>query len=92
MKLSTLVKTSYSFGIIAVLIGALLKIQKIDAAGILLTIGMIATLVFIVTAIIEVNRSKQISEKEKGLWTVSFICFSGIAGLVYLFNERKRVV
>jgi len=91
MKLGTIVKTSFIISFIITLIGAYLKITHSEGAETLLIIGIIATLVFIVTAIYEVRTSKRIDNTEKTMWTHAFIFFSGIAGLIYFFIGRKRI-
>lgn len=92
MKLGTIVKTSFILSFIITLIGAWLKIIHTEAAETLLILGVIATLVFIVTAIYEVRTSSKIANTEKTMWTLAFIFFSGIAGLIYFFSGRKRIV
>ncbi len=91
MKLGTILKWSFIISFIFTLIGAYLKIKHSVSADPLLIIGIIATLVFIVTAIYEVRTSNRIDNTEKKIWTLAFIFFSGIAGLIYFFIGRKRV-
>ncbi len=92
MKLGTIVKTSFIVSLLITLIGAYLKITHSEGAETLLIIGVIATLVFIVSAIYEVRTSTKIASSEKTMWTIAFIFFSGIAGLIYFFIGRKRIV
>lgn len=68
-----------------------MKITHSQGAETFLIIGLITTLVFIVSAIIEVRTSKRIDQTEKTMWTIAFILVSGIAGLVYFFIGRKRI-
>ena len=91
MELGTIVKTSFIISFITTIIGAYLKITHSESAEALLIIGLIATLVFIVTAIYEVRTSKRINNTEKIMWTIAFIFFSGIAGLIYIFIRRRRI-
>ena len=91
MKLGTIVKTSFILSFIITIIGAYLKITHSEGAETLLIIGVIATLIFIVTAIYEVRTSKRIDNTEKTMWTIAFIFMSGLAGLIYFFIGRKRI-
>jgi hypothetical protein len=91
MKLGTIVTISFIIGFILTLVGAFLKITHSEGANTLLTIGIIASIVFIVTAIYEVRTSKRIDNAEKTMWTLGFIFFSSIAGLIYVFISRRRI-
>lgn len=92
MKLSTIVKTSFLLSFITTLVGAYLKITHFKGAETLLIIGIIITLIFIVSAIYEVRTSNRIDSTEKTMWTIAFIFMSGLTGLVYFFIGRKRIV
>ena len=91
MKLGTIVKTSFIISMLLTLIGAYLKITHSEGAETLLIVGVIATLIFIVSAIYEVRTSKRIPSYEKTMWTIAFIFFSGLAGLIYFFIGRRRI-
>ena len=92
MKLGTIVKWSFIISFIVTLIGAYLKITHAENAETLLIIGVIVTMIFIVSAIYEVRTSERIDNTEKTLWTLAFIFFSGITGLIYFLIGRKRIV
>jgi hypothetical protein len=91
MKLGTIVVTSFIIGFIPTFVGGYLKITHSDGGDTWLTIGIIASIVFIVVAIYEVRTSKRIDNFEKNLWTLALIFFSGIAGMFYIFLGRTRV-
>lgn len=91
MKLGTIVKSSLLMCLIITLIGAYLKISHSEGAETLLIIGLIATLIFIVSAIYEVRTSNRIADSEKTMWTIGFIFMGGFAGLIYLIIGRKRI-
>lgn len=91
MKLGTIVTTSFIISFILTLVGAYLKITHSEGADTWLTIGIIASIVFIVTAIYEVRTSKRIDHAEKTMWTLAFIFFSSIAGLIYILIGRRRI-
>jgi Phospholipase_D-nuclease N-terminal len=92
MKLGTIVKWSFIISIIITLIGAYLKITHTDSAETLLIIGIISTLVFIVSAIYEVRTSKRIDGTEKTMWTIAFIFMGGLTGIIYFIFGRKRII
>lgn len=91
MKLGTMVTSSFVSSFIIALIGAWLKIIHSTRAEIVLFIGIAATLVFVVTAMYELRTSPRIGNIEKTLWTLAFIFFSGITGLIYFFIRTKRI-
>lgn len=91
MKLGTIVITSFIAGLLITIIGAWMKITHATGAKNILTIGIIATAVFIVAAIYEVRTSPKIDNSEKTMWTIAFIFFSGITGLVYILMGRRRI-
>ena len=91
MKIGTIVITSFIIGFILTLVGAYLKITHSEGADTWLTIGIITSIVFIVTAIYEVRTSKRIDQAEKNMWTLGFIFFSSITGLIYVFISRRRI-
>lgn len=91
MKLGTIVKTSFITSFIITLIGAYLKIIHTEGADVWLTIGIIASIVFIVSAIYEVRTSRRIDNTEKTMWTIGFILFSSITGLLYILIGRRRI-
>ncbi|MDQ3279449.1 MAG: PLDc N-terminal domain-containing protein [Bacteroidota bacterium] len=91
MKLGMLVTTSFIISFMLTLAGACLKIMHAEGAGTWLTMGIIASILFIVTAIYEVRTSKRIDDTEKIVWTLAFIFFSGITGLIYILMGRKRI-
>jgi hypothetical protein len=92
MKIGNIVRWSYIIGLITVVAGAYLKILHAKGADALLALGLGANLVFILTAIYEVQTSKRIASQDKIMWTIALIFLNGIAGLVYFFGGRKRVV
>lgn len=91
MRISTLLPISFILAVSLSLFGAFRKITHNTGADTLLAFGMVFNIIFVVLAILEVRRSKRIPFHEKNMWTVGFILFSGIAGLVYLLLGRRRV-
>jgi len=74
MKLGTFVMTSFIVSILLSLFGAYFKITHLESDETLLTLGIISTLLFIVSSIYEVRTSNKIplSEKICGLWHFYF--------------------
>jgi hypothetical protein len=91
MKRASIVPATFFLGFIATVVGAYLKILHAGGADILLAIGLLATAVFIITAVIEVISSSKIRHQEKILWTIAFILGGTITGLVYMIIGRKRI-
>ena len=86
------IRSIYLVSLFITLIGAVFIISHFEGAGILMTIGLVASLAFILISIYEVNISKRIESNEKMMWTVGMICFSSLTGFVYVFSGRKRIV
>jgi hypothetical protein len=72
-------------------IGALLKINHIENATIILAIGVILTLIYIIIGIKEVNSSTKIQRSDKVLWTIGFLFFNFFVGIFYLIKRRNIV-
>jgi Mg2+ and Co2+ transporter CorA len=89
MTTGTLLKTSFAASLFIPIIGAYLKLTHAQGAETLLMISFIAILIFIVTALYEVNTSKRIDSTEKVMWTVGFLLMSTIAGFVYMLKRRR---
>jgi hypothetical protein len=92
MNTGTLLKASFAAGFLITIIGAFLKLTHAQGAETLLMIGGVSSLIFIVTALYEVNTSKRIESTEKVMWTIGLLLVSGIAGIVYILSGRRRVV
>ena len=86
------VKYSYLAGFALSIIGALMKIEHVNFSEIFLSLGILSLLLFIIMAVMEVNRSRKISDSEKFMWGVGLVFFGGLTGLVYVFSARKRIV
>ena len=64
--------------------------------GLLITsvtaIVYVASIPFMVTAIVELNNSDRIDKKEKTMWTFGFVALTFITAILYFTSERKRVL
>lgn len=85
-------KISFLIAIAFSIFGAFLKINNTSGSEFILVIGIIATLFYIIIGIIEVNKSNKINNSEKVMWTIGFISFNFLAGLLYLTSGRKRII
>lgn len=92
IHLGTVVKWSFIISLISSIAGGYLKITHVSGGEPFLVVGVIGTMVFIVSAIYEVRTSKKINPTEKMMWTIAFLFFSGIAGLIYFLLGRKRII
>lgn len=89
--LSQFVNASFLISLSASFSGAALKIMHQAGAGWLFVLSLIATVVFIISALIEIRRSPKIDHREKTMWTIAFIFMSGVTGIVYMVMGRRRV-
>ncbi|CAN5668577.1 hypothetical protein BH10BAC2_BH10BAC2_44670 [soil metagenome] len=92
MKTGIILTVSFIIGIITLVIGAMFKIMHYPGADTFLVIGILTWLVFVITALYEVQRSTTINRTEKLMWTVGFILIAGITAIIYLLFRRGKVV
>jgi lipid-A-disaccharide synthase-like uncharacterized protein len=94
MNTLPIVTWSFVISLVLELTGAIMKIMHLPGADALLIIGIVANVVFIISALSEVLGSQRINSNEKIMWTLAFI-FMGflgaLAGLIYVLLARKRV-
>lgn len=82
-------KKIFVLAFILVLFGSLLKICHLEFATLFLMLGLFTTLCYIVLGIYQINNSVKLKNNEKVLWTIGFISFSFITGLLYYFKENQ---
>lgn len=92
MKAGSIVKTSFILSFISTMIGAWSQITHTGGTITFLIIAVISMLIFMGTAIYEIRTSIRIDHSEKNSWTIFLILFSGLAGIIYIFISRKRIV
>lgn len=85
-KFSFLTSTLFS------IVGAYLKLNTVAGANFVLAIAILATIAYIVVGIYEVQTSPKIQNAKKIVWTIGFLTFPFLVGLLYLASGRKRVV
>lgn len=88
----TLYKIAFLLSISVGLTGLFLKIMHISAAQILIPLGLFFTLVYAIIALYEIYKSDRITLDEKIMWAAGFIVVGSIAGLLYLFMGRQRIL
>ena len=82
-------KKIFVLAFILVLFGSLLKICHLEFATLFLMLGLFTTLCYIVLGIYQINNSVKLKNNERVLWTIGFISFSFITGLLYYFKENQ---
>lgn len=91
MKLGTIVKLSFASTLIIAICGAYLKSMHLPYSEAILLFAIIASVAFIVSAIMEVRTSAKIDHREKTMWTVAFLLMGGFAGMIYFIFGRRRI-
>jgi peptidoglycan/LPS O-acetylase OafA/YrhL len=92
MQKEKILRSSLFLSIGVSILASWFKLMHKPGSDFLFFIALIAAAVFIITAIGEINRSEKIEPSEKIMWVFGFLFLTGIAGLVYIFSGRKRVV
>jgi uncharacterized membrane protein YdjX (TVP38/TMEM64 family) len=92
MDTKKIIMISFISSFFITIVGALYKIMHWPYANILLTIGIVISLVYVVLCLMEISNSKQVNGLEKLMWLVGFIFISQIAGLVYILSARNRII
>ena len=92
MQKEKILRSSLFISIGIAILATWFKLMHEPGSDSFLLISMVAASVFIITAILEVSQSEKIDRSEKIMWIVGFLFLTGIAGLVYIFSGRKRVV
>ncbi|WP_353078360.1 hypothetical protein [Flavobacterium sp.] len=87
--INNLYKKIFVLAFILVLFGSLLKICHLEFATLFLILGLFTTLCYIILGIYQINHSVKLKNNEKVLWTIGFISFSFITGLLYYFKENQ---
>lgn len=90
-KFNIALKLSFAVSFILALASFVFLINHLPRVEEFLIASIIASVVFIILAIYGVTQSSRFSRNEKFMWTIAFIFFSGIAGVVYLMLGRKRL-
>jgi len=92
MDKKKIIMISFTCSLFITIVGALFQIMHWPYASILLTVGLLCSLVYVVLCLMEISNSKKVTGLEKLMWLVGFIFISHITGLVYLLSARKRII
>lgn len=92
MNKEKILRSSLFISIGIAILAAWYKLMHKPGADSLMLVSIIAGVVFMIIGIMEVSRSEKINRSEKIMWVFGFIFLTTIAGLIYVFNARKRVV
>ena len=92
MDTKKIIMISFISSFFITIVGALYKIMHWPYASILLSVGIVISLVYVVLCLMEISNSKQVNGLEKLMWLVGFIFISQIAGLVYILSARNRII
>ncbi|MBC8054671.1 MAG: hypothetical protein H7Y13_16550 [Sphingobacteriaceae bacterium] len=85
-------KPAFLLSLITILIGALLKILHLPGGQLFILVGILLTLMWMVSGLYEIYGSNRITIYEKIMWTIGFISLSTVAGLLYFFIGRPRIL
>lgn len=86
-----LFKTLFVLALSITLVGACSFIIHVTWASLVLTIGLVASLLSYGIALFNILNSKKILGQEKFLWTIFFLSTGFLAGFAYLFVGQKRI-
>ena len=92
MTKDNIFKLAFVISFILITTGAFFKILHLPEGEMILIAGMVVALIYIAIALYEIYGSKRITMSEKLMWTISFIVFSPITGLLYYFSGRPRIL
>lgn len=91
MTKSNVFTAAFLISVLTSLIGLFLKILHLPGAQVFLVLGIIMTFVYAIIALVEIYGTDRITTNEKIMWTVSFVLFSTLAGVLYYFIGRPRM-
>ena len=92
MKTLNQFKTVFLFSLALVFVQYLFKYLNLPGRNLLTFINLPFVVTYIIMALKEIYSSKRVSLIEKIMWTISFIGLNWVAGLIYLFLARQRVL
>lgn len=92
MKKNSLIHVTFIGSFFFPFIGTLIKLKDYSSlANPFLILGIVFILFFLVLAVIEINKSQKLNEKQKVLWIIGLLMFIGISPLIYYFVGRKSI-
>ena len=91
MKIKQIYIISLVLSIFGLVTGSMFKIMHWPYATILNLTGYLFSLAYITIGIVTLFKNKDKSLIEKLAWTIGFLIFSSIIGIVYFFTELKNI-
>ena len=91
MKIKQIYIIGLVLSIFGLVTGSMFKIMHWPYATILNLTGYLFSLVYITIGIVTLFKNKDKSLIEKLAWTIGFLIFSSIIGIVYFFTELKNI-
>ncbi|MDD2798660.1 MAG: hypothetical protein PHV20_08725 [Bacteroidales bacterium] len=84
-----LYKISLQVSLWIAIIGAMFRIMHFRGGMFLFYIASIISLIFLVIGLFEIYKTESKTIIDKLLWTIGFLIFPWIIGLVYYYREMK---
>ena len=85
-----LYKFSLILSIPVIIIGAMIKIQHWPLASLIISIGLLISLIYIVIGLIDVYKNDNKMLPEKLMWLIGFLMIPMITGLIYYLRMTSK--
>ena len=92
MTRDTIYKIAFGFFLSCMLTGLVFQILHYPYSAIILLVAIAAAIIYSTIALMEIWSSKQIQTADKLMWTAGFLTINSVAGLLYFFNQRKKIL
>jgi small basic protein len=83
---------SFLLSLATMFAGTWAKLSHAKNADTFLFVWMVATIIFVILAILEIMRSNKIPTAEKVMWVLGLIFLNTLTAILYLLLGRKRVM
>lgn len=94
MKRNNLFNIVFLISFLLIMLIVLLRILHVSIpfANVLVGLGIVLTVIYVIIALVEIWSSQRPTFSEKLMWTVGFIAFNIITGILYLLIGRPRIL
>ena len=92
MKNSQFLPATYFFNLAMIFVLIAFRLNHLPNIETLFYAAIISQLLYAIPCIIEINRSTKIPGHEKLTWIIGMLCITVVAGGIYIFSARKRIV
>ena len=89
---SQFLSATYLFNVVLTVIAVLFKIYHHPNGDLMLTVGVLAMMVYVAAILPEILRSTRIDTAEKLMWITGLLCLTVVAGYLYIFKARQRII